>query len=71
MQKLKRNAIKCLDCEVVIESTYRHDYRTCGCPNRAMVDGGLDYQRYGAMNLNKIEDLSEFEDDNADQEARD
>lgn len=38
--------IRCLECNTVIESTYRHDYRTCPCGN-AMIDGGNDYLRYG------------------------
>lgn len=63
--KLTRNAVRCLDCDTVIESTHRHDYRTCGCPNGAMVDGGLAYQRWGAVDPARVELLAEYEDDGA------
>ena len=60
MKRLTRNALRCLACDKVIESEYRHDYKTCGCPNRAMVDGGLAYQRYGAVDMGLIENLAEY-----------
>ena len=57
---LTRNAIKCLQCNTVLESKYQHDYQACQCSNQAFVDGGLSYQRLGAYNLDLIEDLSEY-----------
>ena len=39
-----RNAIRCNHCGDVIESTFRHDYKTCRCGCVA-VDGGHDYLR--------------------------
>ena len=57
---LTRNAIKCLQCNTVLESKYQHDYQSCKCSNQAFVDGGLSYQRLGAYNLDLIEDLSEY-----------
>lgn len=57
---LVRNAVKCLQCNKVIESKDRHDFRTCGCPNQTMVDGGLEYERRGAVDLSKVESLSEY-----------
>lgn len=39
---LTRNAIRCLSCNTVINSTNRHDYLTCPC-GKVSVDGGLDY----------------------------
>ena len=48
-QRILRNAIRCNHCGVVIESTYRHDYRTCRC-GCVFVDGGYDYLRRGAVN---------------------
>lgn len=39
---LTRNTIRCLTCSDVIESTNRHDYRSCSC-GKVSVDGGLDY----------------------------
>ena len=45
MQKfLVRNAIQCLNCNDIIESIHRHDYKTCSCGG-CMTDGGLDYIR--------------------------
>ncbi len=38
--------IRCLECDIVIESVYRHDFRVCPCKN-AFIDGGHDYLRYG------------------------
>lgn len=39
---LVRNAVKCLLCQVEIESKHRHDFVWCKC-GRTAVDGGLDY----------------------------
>ena len=49
------NAVDCLDCGETIVSYHRHDYKTCGCRNQATVDGGLDYLRYGAVDMSKIQ----------------
>ena len=38
------NEAKCLLCNDVIESTNRHDFRSCRCGNLA-VDGGHSYLR--------------------------
>lgn len=46
--------VKCLECGVVLESRYRHDYKTCKCPNETMVDGGEAYLRYGGKDLKKV-----------------
>jgi len=55
MEKYRyQNAIHCLECDVVLYSVCRHHYHTCGCPNEAMIDGGRDYTRYGAKDMNKI-----------------
>jgi hypothetical protein len=58
--RLTRNAVKCLACGREIESTHQHDYRTCGCPNGTMVDGGLAYQRWGAVDVAKVRSLCEY-----------
>ena len=63
MRQLVYNAVKCLECGETIVSYSVHDYKTCGCPNSAMVDGGLSYGRYGAMDLNKIEKIYIYDDD--------
>lgn len=38
------NAVKCLVCEDIVQSTRRHDYRNCFCGN-IVAGGGLDYIR--------------------------
>lgn len=55
MRQIVYNSVKCLECNEVLISRYRHDYVTCGCPNDAMVDGGNDYERHGAIDMDKIE----------------
>lgn len=51
------NAAKCRKCDIVIQSSTRHDFRTCICGN-IFVDGGTDYIRHGFMDVNFYEDLS-------------
>ena len=63
MRQIVYNAIKCLECGETIVSYSRHDYNTCGCPNGAMVDGGNDYERYGAIDMEKIETKYIYADD--------
>lgn len=59
-QSCVKNAIRCLRCNDIIESTHVHDFKWCGCKNIA-VDGGTYYlKRVG--NLDEYEDLSEFEE---------
>lgn len=58
--KIIRNAARCRKCGDVIESKYRHDFVSCQC-DAIFTDGGHDYVRRGAMDLNDIIDLSEFE----------
>jgi ribosomal protein L32 len=58
MPELIQNAVKCLECGEIIQSTSRHDFVKCQCPNNAMTDGGLEYHRYGAADMSKIEILS-------------
>ena len=57
---LTRNAVKCLVCNSVLESRHRHDYVQCSCPNEVATDGGLDYQRISAKDLDLIENLCEY-----------
>ena len=63
MRQIVYNAIKCLECGETIVSRSRHDYVTCGCPNGAMVDGGNDYERYGAKDMDRIEPKYIYADD--------
>ena len=60
IEVLTRNAIKCLQCNTVLESKYQHDYQSCNCLNQAATDGGLLYQRVLANNFDLIENLSEY-----------
>ena len=60
MKRLKKNAIKCLKCGDVIESTYRHDWVQCSC-GACFVDGGHDYMRIGG-NREDWKDMSEWEE---------
>ena len=57
--KIIHNRIKCLKCGDVIESKYRHDYKTCSC-GACAVDGGHDYLRR-CGNLEDWKDMSEVE----------
>ena len=59
---LTKNAIKCLVCNTILESKHQHDFQQCNCSNGAFVDGGLSYIRYGANDLDLIEDISEYEE---------
>ena len=63
MRQIVYNSVKCLECNEVLVSRHRHDYVTCSCPNNAMVDGGNDYGRYGAMDMDKIETHYVYADD--------
>jgi hypothetical protein len=58
------NSVTCQECHKTIVSYHRHDYKTCLCPNNAMVDGGNDYLRYGAKDMNKIKIFAVYADDN-------
>lgn len=43
-EKIKKNSIKCLLCNEIIESKETHDLVWCKCKSVA-IDGGKDYQR--------------------------
>ena len=49
---MKVQAIKCPNCNCVIYSRTRHDYRACDC-GKCAIDGGFDYIRL-VGNLNPI-----------------
>ena len=63
MKQIVYNAVRCLECNELLVSYSRHDYKTCGCPNGAMVDGGTAYGRYGAKDMSKIEKIDVYDDD--------
>ena len=50
---MRKNRIRCAKCKDIIESTFRHDCKFCGC-GAAMVDGGQNYCRYGGEPENII-----------------
>lgn len=43
-RRIVRNSAACVGCGDKIESTYRHDFKTCSCGNLS-VDGGKSYTR--------------------------
>ena len=59
---LTKNSVKCLVCNTILESKHRHDFQQCNCSNKAFVDGGLEYQRTLAVDLDLIEILSEYKE---------
>lgn len=54
---ITRNAAQCRLCGEIIESTHRHEFRSCSC-KAIFVDGGHDYLRRGG-HPNDFIDLSE------------
>ena len=57
---LVRNAVRCIACDSILESKTRHDYVKCHCPNETACDGGLEYQRILAVDLDKVENLCKY-----------
>ena len=49
------NRVQCKNCGQVLTSYNRHDYKTCDCENKTMIDGGTAYQRYGGKNLDLVD----------------
>lgn len=52
--------LKCLKCNDIIESQYRHDFVRCSC-GTCFIDGGKDYSRYGYEKQEDIELIYEEE----------
>jgi hypothetical protein len=63
MRQIVYNSITCDECNETIVSYHVHDYKTCSCPNEAMVDGGTEYIRYGAKDMSKIKQFAVYADD--------
>ena len=57
---LTKNSVKCLVCNTILESKYRHNYVQCSCPNETACDGGLEYQRVLGKDLSLIDNLCEY-----------
>lgn len=53
-RQIVHNSVLCLGCGAVLVSHHRHDYKTCDCENKTMVDGGNEYLRYGGVDMNKV-----------------
>jgi hypothetical protein len=53
------NAARCLDCDVVLYSRFRHDYKECPCGN-LMVDGGSAYIRRGWKDQARIGEITSW-----------
>ena len=51
------NTIKCKLCNDIIYSAHRHDFKKCKC-GEIFVDGGTDYLRRGASDLDNIIEMS-------------
>ena len=60
--RIVKNAIRCNYCGDIIESTHRHDYKTCSC-GRVAVDGGHDYLRRCFTEIEDFTDLSKVIED--------
>ena len=58
MKQIILNRVQCKSCGEVLTSYHRHDYKTCGCENETMVDGGNEYQRYGGADLDLVDTSS-------------
>lgn len=59
-KRIIRNSAKCLGCGDEIESTHRHDFKSCTCGNLA-VDGGRAYTKRLFKDLADVEDTSVYE----------
>ena len=57
---LTLNSVKCLECNTVLVSKSQHHFVSCSCKNQTFTDGGLIYNRVGAVDLDKVEDLCKY-----------
>ena len=57
---LTLNSVRCLVCNEVLVSKSQHHFVMCQCPNETACDGGLEYQRTLAVDLDKIENLCKY-----------
>lgn len=63
MRQLVYNAVECLSCGAVVESVHGHDYQTCKCGNETICDGGLNYLRYGGIDMSKVKVIAHYFDE--------
>lgn len=52
----------CLKCNEILQSRHRHDYVTCHCDNKTMLDGGDEYLRTGGMEMTLVKAFSTQEE---------
>lgn len=57
---LTLNSVKCLECGEVLVSKSQHHFVSCNCKNQTFTDGGLVYNRVGAKDLDKVENLCKY-----------
>ena len=57
---LTLNSVKCLECGEVLVSKSQHHFVSCSCRNQCFTDGGLVYNRVGAKDLDKVENLCKY-----------
>ena len=57
---LTLNSVRCLVCNEVLVSKSQHHFVSCNCKNQCFTDGGLIYNRVGAVDLDKVEDLCKY-----------
>ena len=57
---LTLNSVRCLVCNEVLVSKSQHHFVMCNCPNETACDGGLEYQRTLAVDLDKVENLCKY-----------
>ena len=58
--RIIHNRCQCRKCGYIIESVHRHDFKHCNC-GEIFVDGGRDYIRRGAKDMDNIIDLTVYE----------
>lgn len=64
-RRIKRNMVKCLICNDIVESKSRHDLKSCRC-GETFVDGGLLYVRVGSKCWNSFEYMTEYYEDSGE-----
>lgn len=57
---LTLNSVRCLECCEILVSRSQHHFVSCRCKNQCFTDGGLIYNRVGAVDLDKVEDLCKY-----------
>lgn len=56
------NAILCKNCNEILVSHHKRDYKQCGCENKTTIDGGLSYQKYSAVDIKKTGIITVYND---------